>query len=70
MGTLLHSHILLDYSFKKYYKFLSSFYVLFSRKVLERPSNLGSSKRVKTDENESREEEKDELSSGIAPKLG
>jgi len=41
-----------------------------SRKVLERPSNLGSSKRVKNDENESREEEKDELSSGIAPKLG
>ena len=31
---------------------------------------MGSSKREKSDENETREEEKDELASGIAPKLG
>lgn len=48
-----------------------NFYIWsFRRRVLEKASNLGSSKRSKNDENENKEEERDEMSSGIAPKLG
>ena len=52
------------------FEFNIVFCISLSRKVLEKPSNLGSSKRENSGENETREEEKDELSSGIAPKLG